>query len=130
VTVVKTMALPQLVHVLSVIPSPGAAFIKKLEGMFSEFIWNSKTGKVSRKLLAQDYMDGGLKLTHVDSFVKALKIKWIKKVLMGKEDWISVLKYIVGDVMYEFIWQMDKKSLKMLARKIDNDLWRDRKSVV
>lgn len=75
VTVVHTMALPQLVHVLSVIPSPGLGFIKKLESMFSEFIWNSKTGKVSRKLLAQEYCDGGLKLTHVESFIKALKIK-------------------------------------------------------
>ncbi len=44
VTVVKTLALPKL-------PSPDEATIKKIDAMFSQFIWNSKTGKVSRNPL-------------------------------------------------------------------------------
>lgn len=78
VTVVKTLALPQLVHALSVTNTPGKDTIKRIESMFSTFIWNSKTGKVSRSLLAQDYDLGGLKLTHIKSFISPLKIKWIK----------------------------------------------------
>ncbi len=93
--------------------------------MFSEFIWNSRTGKISRKQAAQDYADGGLKLTHVGSFMKALKIKWIKKVISGKEDWIAFLKNAVGENLYDTVWQLDKKSLKMLAHDIENDFWKE-----
>ena len=125
VTVVKTMALPQLVHILSVTPSPDLVTFRKIEDMFSKFIWNSKTGKVNRNLLAQEYARGGLKLPHLKSYNSALKIKWIKMVTTGGKNWISLFEEVIGKDFHSNIWQLDKKSIKEFAKTVENDFWRD-----
>jgi len=50
-----------------------------LESLFS-FIWGGKGDKIARKIIINDIEEGGLKMTDIRSFAKALKISWIKKV--------------------------------------------------
>ena len=45
VTVIKTMAIPKLIHILTVLPSPDSAFLKELNEVFSTFLWNHKKAK-------------------------------------------------------------------------------------
>ena len=85
VTVVKTLVLPQIVHMLSVLPSPEKGYLNKLNEMISLFIWNNKKGKVNRNLLA-------LKLTHIHSQLEALKIRWIRYLIMENEVWTNIFQ--------------------------------------
>ena len=49
--------------------------------MFYAFLWNGKGDKVKRKIMINDYTNGGLKMLDIASFNKALKVVWIKKYL-------------------------------------------------
>lgn len=95
ITVVKTLAIPKLVHSLSVLPNPSKELIKQLNEMISLFIWNNKNGKIARNLVAQDHDMGGLKLTHIQSFIKALKIRWMKMFLDSTNSSVSVFRTLL-----------------------------------
>ena len=46
VTVIKTLALPKLVYLLTVLPYPGDKLIKELNDMIKTFIWG-KTVRIA-----------------------------------------------------------------------------------
>ena len=73
ITIVKTLGLPQLIYLFSVLPKPNDDFLKELDTVLYKFIWSNKPDKVSRKTLVGDYQDGGLKMMHIPSMIKGLK---------------------------------------------------------
>ena len=81
VTVIKTLALPLLVQPFTVLPDPQIYIVKKIHDVFFNFLWNNKVDKVKRNTVIGNYEDGGLKMPHALSFVHALNISWIKRVL-------------------------------------------------
>jgi hypothetical protein len=58
-------------------------------------LWNGKTDKITRSTLICDYLNGGLKMPHIQSFIHALKVSWIKKILdpMNQGPW----KVLISD---------------------------------
>ena len=54
ITVVKTILLSKFTYLLLSIPS-SAIFIKNLESIIFEFIWNGKIDRISRNQLVKDY---------------------------------------------------------------------------
>ena len=48
VTVIKTLALPKVTHMLTSLPAP-PNFHQKLEKIFFSFLWDGKPPKMSRK---------------------------------------------------------------------------------
>ena len=59
-TVVKTILLSKLTHLLISLPSPNKVYIKVLETMLYNYIWGSKTDRISRNQLTKDYKEGGV----------------------------------------------------------------------
>ena len=49
--------------------------------MFYKFIWNNKPDKVARKTLVQDHEKGGCRMIHIQTFIKSLKLTWIRRIL-------------------------------------------------
>ena len=49
------------------------------------FLWDNKPDKIKRVTICQDYDNGGLKMLDIDSFEKALKVIWVKKLLLQPE---------------------------------------------
>ena len=80
IQVIKSLAVSKLVHLLTTLPTPDDIFVKELETLFFSFIWGGKGDKIARKTIINDIEDGGLKMTDIRSFAKALKISWVKKV--------------------------------------------------
>jgi len=120
ITVVKCLAISKLIHVLSVLPAPSRKFVKKFNAIISEFIWNTKTGKINRNLMAQDMDKGGLKVTHLETLMQALKVKWVKDVLQEKHGWVSIFTHCAGKQYNSGMWQLDELSLLRLKSKIVN----------
>ena len=81
ITVIKSFALPKLIYVLSSLQSPPADTIKRIETIMYKFIWDGKPDKIKREILIQDYGKGGLKMIDIKTFIKALKISWIKRII-------------------------------------------------
>ena len=82
VTVIKSLLLPQLLYLFSVlcinIPK---IFFKKLNHLFFKFIWNGGNDRVKRDILCNDYEHGGLRMFDLQLFSYAQKSIWVKHLL-------------------------------------------------
>jgi hypothetical protein len=125
VTVIKTLVIPKLIHVLSIIPYGMGTFIGDFQRLIREFIWNGKRAKVSDIQLAQTTSKGGLNLTHLPTLVIALRITWIKRILETSGTWQDLAKTILGNHNINMIIHLDKLSLEKIIAKVDNPFWKE-----
>ena len=58
-------------------------YIVKIQSLIFKFIWKDKQDKIKREVLYQDYERGGLRVTHVETLCKALRLAWIQRFLKG-----------------------------------------------
>jgi hypothetical protein len=65
ITVIKTLALPILTQVLSVLPNPPKETFIDIQNTLFRFLWNNKRDKIKRNVIMNDYEEGGLKLPHI-----------------------------------------------------------------
>ena len=92
ITVIKTLALPKLIHLFTSLPNLCEAKLNELNRLFYNFIWDGKTEKIKRNTLIGDYIEGGLKMLHLYSFIAYLKMSWVKRFLKNLEGgWQSIL---------------------------------------
>ena len=87
ITVVKTILLSKLTHLLISLPSPNKEYIKALETMLYNYIWGSKTDRISRNQITKDYKEGGCRMVHIDIFIKSLKLSWIRRIFYSDASW-------------------------------------------
>ena len=76
ITIVKTLALSQIVHVLTSLPTHQGA-LKEINTLLYDFLWESKGDKIKRTQMINDYDKGGLKMIDIQSFNKLLNKKWV-----------------------------------------------------
>ena len=77
VLIIKSLAISQIIHFANLLPFPDD-IAKQFDELFYNFIWHSKTHKVKKTILIQDYQFGGQKMTDLRTMIKAQKMKWIK----------------------------------------------------
>ena len=101
IAVVKSLLLPQLLYLFSVlcIDVP-KSFFKKLDKLLYKFIWNNGNDRVKRVLLCDLYEEGGLKMIDPSAFAKSQKIVWVKNILDDK--YVSSWKYIEIEMLKLF----------------------------
>ena len=65
--------------------------------MIFKFIWKNKKDKINRKVMFQDYDDGGICAPSKDTMSKSLKLAWISRFLindqMCSESWKVISNY-------------------------------------
>ena len=81
ICIIKSLALPKLVHLFSSIPNPPDEIVRRLEKMCFQFIWDNKNEKIKRTTLQNMYEKGGLKVPNIKYFCMAQKLIWVKKLL-------------------------------------------------
>jgi hypothetical protein len=123
ITVIKTLVIPKMIHVLSILPVNENSVVKEAEKLIKEFIWNGKKPKTTYVSLAQTYEDGGLKLTHLPSLINALRITWVKRLMTTSGSWQSLAQHILGVQDTSLIWNLDPISLKNMSLKVTNPFW-------
>lgn len=79
--IVKSFAVSQLAYLFQVLPTPPDYFMKEIQDVIFDFIWNGKPDKVKRSTMSNNIDKGGLKVIDVKSFSQALKISWVKRYL-------------------------------------------------
>ena len=80
ITVLKSLIASQVVLLLLSLHL-NSKIIKQINGLFFDFLWNSKGDKIKRNVITQNYGNGGLEMIDIASFNKALKSVWIRKYL-------------------------------------------------
>lgn len=77
-TVINSLALSKLIYVASILEIPDEDYIKRINKLIYNFIWN-KTDRIKRNTLIGHVKEGGLGITDVDSKIKALKASWVPR---------------------------------------------------
>ena len=76
ITIIKALAVSQIVHVLTSLPTHQGA-LKEIDTLLCDFLWESKGDKLKRTQMINDYDKGGLKMIDIQSFNKLLNKKWV-----------------------------------------------------
>ena len=75
--VAKTFLLPKLTFALTML-TPPKTFLQQVERLIARFIWNG-VDKIKRRASYNSYENGGINMLHLESWMKALKLIWIKR---------------------------------------------------
>ena len=124
ITVIKTMAIPKLVYLFTVLPTPVKSIMDRIEEIISDFLWEGKA-RVARSYLERDINEGGLKLTNVKLFNCALKLTWVKRILEKNGNWQTIFQANFNTMNKKFYFELDIESLKSLQGKCSNIFWKD-----
>ncbi len=126
ISVIKSLALPKIVHFFRSLPNPSEEFFNKLEKLFFDFIWDKKPEKIKRTIMFSDLCEGGANMTSIRDFANSLKLFWVKKIIdqNNNNKWKSLFldqaKKIGGkNVFYYTIETLKNTDL------VENPFWRN-----
>ena len=125
ITVVKSLLVSKLVHVMSALPNPSEDLVKKLNNILFRFIWNNGPDKIKRSALVQAYKDDGLKMLHVQSFLASLKASWLKRLYWADSGvlWAKIVKKFLPPI--ERLLCFGSLKLKVISKNMLNVFWKE-----
>lgn len=125
ITVVKTLLMSKLVHIFSALPNPPKDIITEINNILFKFVWNDRPDKIKRSRLVQNYDRGGLKMVDLTSFIKSLKITWLKRLYWAKSNtlWANVAREELYPI--ENLVCFGANKLRKIAKSKNNLFWRD-----
>ena len=95
VTVLKTLAIPQLLYPMSVLPIP-TNVVSIVDNMIIDFMWNKRQPKVRKEVIIQNIENGGIKVPKFATIVEANRISWIRRLLNDSDaKWKNILSAII-----------------------------------
>jgi len=127
VTVVKSLLLSKLTHLILTLPDPPQEFIKDLNQIIYKFIWKG-IDKVSRNQMIQDYDQGGVRMVDVESYIQALKSTWIRRIINNAEtEWVYLFCKTTNIERVQDIEGGSMKILHCMGQKNHkpNQFWKD-----
>jgi len=91
--------------------------ISNVKGRLFRFIWKNKRDKIRREELYQDYEKGGLRMTDIETMIKALRFAWIPRLIReGHPNWKFVPDYFLrntGASIFSYHVITTQRTLKM-----------------
>ena len=123
ITVLKTLVVSKINHLLLALPNPPDIVLKEINTLFFNFIWNNSRDRIKRKISIKDYKDGGLRMIDIFTFVNALKITWIRRFLTNdSQKWGNILSTQCPDII-DFL----KFGIDFIKGKLNrlNSFWKD-----
>ena len=126
VTVIKSLALSKLVHLLTSLPDLNQQKFNELNTLFYNFIWNGKSERIKRNTLIGDVIQGGLKMVHIQSFCSYLKIGWIKRCIENIDgSWQKILLCNLQCFGGARVFSLQKDKIREIGLQVKNPFWRD-----
>ena len=93
--VLKSLVISKFLHISNLIPISDE-YIKEIEQLLYEFLWNGKTHKVRKSIIVQDYCRGGIKMIDLRTMIAVQKLKWVKLFLNNhKCQWIPLMESLI-----------------------------------
>ena len=88
ISLVKSLALSKLTHVVQVIPNPSAGKIKSLQKLVNNFVWTGSHCKkvvVRGEISEQPMEQGGLAVPNIEKFWNSLKLVWANRLIQSSD---------------------------------------------
>ena len=92
ITVLKSLIISKIVHILISLPTPTPNMMTKLNKLFYNFLWGGKPDPVKRTTSRLKLIDGGLGMLDLYIFDKALKLTWIKRFFYSSTKWKTIVQ--------------------------------------
>lgn len=123
ITVIKSLALSKITHLMLSLPNPSEKIIKEIQIMFFKYLWQNGPDKIKRSTVIQDYDKGGMRMIDVEHFINGLKLTWIRRLILEKKKYMCILyeSYPFIDGCLKFGSSYIKKKIKL----VKNNFWRD-----
>ena len=126
ISVIKTLALPKLVYLFTVLPTPPTSILGRIEKIFKDFLWKKSTVKISNSQLEKDISEGGLKLINMVNFNRSLKLTWLKRLVTTNGSWQNIFEVSIADSLpAKTFLELDKKSLAEVIDLCPNVFWKE-----
>ena len=87
ITVIKTLCLPKLNHIVSVVPNPNLVHLKQLESELKTFIFDNNPNVVDETTRHMTKQQGGLGIPNLNNFWRALRLSWFRRSINSKSTW-------------------------------------------
>ena len=123
ITVIKSLAMAKINHLLLALPNPSENVVKELNSLFFKYIWNGSVDRVKRDITTKDYKQGGLKMIRIEFFIKSLKISWIRRIFQKDSKWLHLLQSSYP-ILKDFS-HFGTDFLQSKIKNIDNKFWYD-----
>ena len=123
IVLIKTLFIPKCVHMLTSIERSDT-FLKYLNKLLYSFIWSGGPDKIKRVTINSKYMQGGLKMTNLCNFEKALKVSWVRKLYTHQNlQWFRLLYALYNNIdkvlVFGDLW------CSQFLKKISNPFWQN-----
>ena len=91
VTIIKSLALSKLSHVVQVTPHLEDGTLKALIDTSFKFLWSGKPDRIKRKIVQLPVSEGGLNMPDIPAFWNSLKCSWIRQLANSQAGWLPIL---------------------------------------
>ena len=123
ITVIKSLVISKITHLLMNLPDPEESFLKELNKLLYNFLWNGKNDKIRRSGVCQAYEVGGLKMVDIKSFLAALKISWLKRILHDDGKLSKILQAMCP--LIQNVKQRGGEFANIIMQRVKNPFWFD-----
>ena len=126
VQIVNTLVASLFVYKMTVLSTPTPEYIKKIDSLILDFIWNGKRAKIPLHILKLNKHSGGLNLVDLRKRDAALKITWINTINSDKK--VANLMYsFVNSDLKDHIWlcNFNRKHVADILKRSTNSFWFD-----
>ena len=123
VTVIKSLIISKIVHILIALPTPSFKLMKKINKMLYDFLWDNKPDKIKRYTTKLSLEKGGIGMIDLESFDKSLKLTWIRRLINSNSTWKSLIFNIYPEL--QFISHYGDKFIDNLCNLINNPFWKN-----
>ena len=82
IAVIRSIALPQMLYVASILYIPEWV-IESVDELFFNFLWSNKKAHVKKEVIVKEIKSGGLKMPLFEATVVGVKCTWVKRIISG-----------------------------------------------
>ena len=97
-------------------------FVRELQSCFYSFLWNDKPPKIKRSVVCKSYVDGGLQMIDIQTFIASLKLSWLKRI--SRTGGLQDLTYALFP-RFEKLTKMGGEYINTCLRSCRNLFWTD-----
>ena len=125
ITIIKSFAIAKIVYFFINIPDPDSTFLKALDKMMFDFLWDNKPSKINRLTACSAYNKGGLNMIDLYSFIASMKISWIKRMFDSNKNTPTSKLFRAIFPKSDILSKMGGNYVDALIHENQNPFWKD-----
>ena len=122
ITVIKTFMISIFNHLFIAVPNPNQTVVDYINNILHSFLWNKKPSKIKTTIVTKQYCEGGLKMLNLNAFMGALKLTWIRRLLLSDCKWQHFIK---SEIDMKKLAACKTKYIEKIFSKVQNRFWKD-----